>query len=147
MKTEVPFILAVTGHRDIPPAEEPRLKAAIGAILADLRKTMPDTPIRLFCMLASGADSLAAECAFQAGIEVVGILPFEESLYLQDFQTQLEKDHFMDLRSRCTEVHTLPPRPGRLQTGRRRHIRGSGNRGRAPRPVSNSKRHCARPPL
>jgi len=42
---------------------------------------LPSTPIVLMCGLAPGADLLVAEVAIEHGIQVRGVLPFEEGLY------------------------------------------------------------------
>lgn len=90
----LPFVVGVTGHRHLTPAEEARLGTAVDNVLADLRTRLSDTPLLMLCGMASGADLLCAERAFAAGIPVCAILPTPVERYEQDFSaTERERLH------------------------------------------------------
>jgi len=57
----VPLVVAVTGHRDLLPAELPRIRERVRAFLCQLRDAYPDRSIAVMCALAEGADRVVAE--------------------------------------------------------------------------------------
>jgi len=67
-------------------------------------------------MLATGADSIAAEAAIEEGIGIIGLLPFDLDLYLEDFKLSEDRERFQRLYSSCLEIHTLPCLPGSTRT-------------------------------
>jgi hypothetical protein len=58
--------------------------------------------------LAEGADRLVVRVAHEMGIDFAAILPFSESAYIEDFDTESSKTEFADWMSRAAWVHTLP---------------------------------------
>jgi len=84
----LPFVIGVTGHRHIAPAEEARLGREVDRVLAGLRAKLVETPLVMLCGMASGADLLCAERALAAGIPVCALLPAALDRYEQDFSPE-----------------------------------------------------------
>jgi hypothetical protein len=76
-----PFVIAVTGHRDLRPQDLGALRQEVGAVLAKIRGRMPDTPLLLLSGLAEGADQLAAEVALQQRVLLAAALPMPLDIY------------------------------------------------------------------
>ena len=114
MQTEkIPFIISVTGHRDLSLTELSRCRKKIKSILKYFceHKRLKDTPIWVFSSLADGADRCVAEVALalrETGlydIHVIAPLPLEYEVYVQDFSEtstqefdrllKLMDDHFV----------------------------------------------------
>ena len=72
---DVPLIVSVTGHVDIPDGEIRGVRDRIEGFLEDLRQRYPRTRIVMISALAEGADILAAEVAMDAGIRVAPVIP------------------------------------------------------------------------
>jgi hypothetical protein len=79
------LVVGVTGHRDLRAADVDALAAQVREFLLDLRARYPALPLVLLSPLADGADSLAAEVAFDLGLRVIAPLPLPEPLYREDF--------------------------------------------------------------
>jgi hypothetical protein len=108
----LPFVVGVTGHRHLVPADEARLGAEIDAVLARLRDQLVDTPLLLLCGMAAGADLLCAERAFAAGIPVCALLPAPLDRYEQDFSAA-ERARLHAALDRVVEMRVLDDDPDR----------------------------------
>ena len=90
-----PFVIAVTGHRDLRPQDLEALRHEVGAVLAEIRGRTPDTPLLLLSGLAEGADQLAAEVALEQGVLLAAALPMPLDIYKvqmpQEAQEKLAK--------------------------------------------------------
>src|SRR4051812_26172562 len=92
MKNRLPFVVGVTGHRDLGGADA-EIAGAVKTYLAGLSREYPGTPILLLSSLAEGADQLVVETALalrgdgEPGLEVelVVPLPEPEATYLRGF--------------------------------------------------------------
>lgn len=86
---KIPFVIGVTGHRDLDLSEIGKYKRQIRAVLHYWRKVLPETPISVLTPLAEGADRLVAEVALELreslSLKVIAPLPFEPAIYEQDF--------------------------------------------------------------
>jgi len=113
----VPLYIGISGHRDIPLDAESLagFSASIQGILEWYRKDCPHTEIRLMSLLASGADSVAAQAALDIGIKVTGILPLPRDEYARDFETESELASFNRLCDLCAELYELPLRAGCIE--------------------------------
>jgi hypothetical protein len=91
----VPFVVAVTGHRDLRPPDEAPLRCEVGNILAGLRSRMSSTPLLVMSGLAEGADQLAAEVALEQGAFLAAVLPMPLEVYKttmsEEAQLRLDK--------------------------------------------------------
>src|SRR5207249_200620 len=70
-----PFIVGVSGHRDLDPAELPRLKNAVAAFVTQLKSYLPDTEVHMLVGMAPGADLLVVETALDLNVQVEAVLP------------------------------------------------------------------------
>ena len=100
----VPLVVAVTGHRDLVPAEVPAIRERVRTFLEDLRSQSPDRDILLMSPLAEGADRLAAEEALALGLPLTVLLPMPRDQYVADFASAESRAHFDSL---CTPGNTI----------------------------------------
>ena len=107
----VPLVVAVTGHRDLVPAELPAVRNRVREFLLDLRASHPDLPLVVMTALAEGADRLVAEEARALAIPLIVPLPFPAALYERDFQAPGSLQRFRELCAGA-EVIELPLLPG-----------------------------------
>ena len=56
----VPFVVSVTGHRDLRSQDLDSLRHEVRSVFSGFRKRMPSTPMILLSGLAEGADQLVA---------------------------------------------------------------------------------------
>ena len=80
-----PFILGVSGHRDLDPDGLSRLREAVSAFVQQLRQHLPDTELRILVGMAEGADLLVAQTALDLGLRVDAVLPMPLEHYVADF--------------------------------------------------------------
>jgi len=83
-----PFIVGVTGHRDLNPGELLHLRGAVTAFLHQLKEKLPDTQIRIAVGMAEGADLLVAQTALDLGVRVNAVLPMPLEHYADDFDAE-----------------------------------------------------------
>lgn len=102
-----PFVVGVSGHRDLHPDSRGPAREALAAILRDLKGRLPDSELRMMAGMASGADLLAVETALALGIGIDAVLPMPVSQYAADF----DPDSLRQLKSllahpqvRCIEL-------------------------------------------
>lgn len=104
-----PFVVGVSGHRDLHPQSRGPAREALAAILRDLKQQLPDTELRMMAGMATGADLLAVETALELGIGIDAVLPMPVAQYAADFDCDslhLLKRLLAHPRVRCIE---LPP--------------------------------------
>ncbi|HWW33286.1 MAG TPA: hypothetical protein VNY70_07965 [Steroidobacteraceae bacterium] len=80
-----PFMVGVSGHRDLDPDDSPRLREAVTNFVQRLKAHLPDTDLRLIVGMAQGADLLVAETALGLGVAVEAVLPMPLEQYAADF--------------------------------------------------------------
>jgi hypothetical protein len=80
-----PFMVGVSGHRDLDADQLPRLREAVASFVCQLKKYLPDTDLHLIVGMAAGADLLVAETALGLGVEVEAVLPMPLAQYASDF--------------------------------------------------------------
>jgi hypothetical protein len=80
-----PFTVGVSGHRDLDPAELPKLREAVTDFVRQLKAYLPDTHLRLIIGMAEGADLLVAQTALEQGVDVEAVLPMPLPQYAADF--------------------------------------------------------------
>jgi len=108
----VPLIVAVSGHRDLLPAEVPRIRELVRKFLCDLRDTCPDRIVAVMSPLAEGADRLVAEEALALGMPLMVLLPMPTELYVQDFKSEESRAEFERLSAAAVDLFELPITPG-----------------------------------
>lgn len=104
----LPLVVAVTGHRDLVPAEVPGLRERVRDLLEDLAARYPDRRLSVMSPLAEGADRLVAEVALDLGVGVTVPLPMRKTLYKQDFVERNSGKKFDLLCERADDVFELP---------------------------------------
>src|SRR5262245_35462879 len=81
----VPVIVGISGKRDLN-GKEDWARERLDASLAAIEACFPNSPLVLLTGLAAGADTIAAEAALaHRRWDVVGLLPFDRTLFLEDF--------------------------------------------------------------
>jgi len=103
--------IGLTAHRDLVPAEEPALRAAVRTFFQDLRVQFPELPLRLISALAEGGDQLVAEEALALGIELLVPLPMAQAEYERDFSDANVLARFRSMLGQA-DVRVLPLAPG-----------------------------------
>lgn len=107
-----PLVVGVSGHRDLRRDTVHRVSREVDAFLADLKRRLPDTELRVMTGMAQGADLLVARAAVNAGCKVDAVLPMPLDRYVQDFDAESGaalKELLADPAVHCT---VLPPPPG-----------------------------------
>ena len=103
----IPFVIGVTGHRDLRPDDVPALETAVRTVFAELWRRMPSTPLMLLSGLAEGADQLVARVALSSGVQLSAILPMPAPLYRSTLDESAQKP-FDALLARASVVVDLP---------------------------------------
>jgi len=80
-----PFLVGVSGHRDLRADDLPHLRAAVAAILGQLAEHLPDSELRIVAGMATGADLLVVQTALELGFGVDALLPMPLEHYAVDF--------------------------------------------------------------
>jgi hypothetical protein len=102
-----PFMVGVSGHRDLDAEQLPQLRAAVAAFVRQLKEYLPDTDLHLIVGMAAGADLLVAETAVELGVEVEAVLPMPLTHYASDFDAHTLaslKELLRHPRVRCIEL-------------------------------------------
>ena len=81
-----PFLIGVTGHRDIVSCDIPALRTYIDEQFKAIKSACEGTPVVVMTCLAEGADQLCAEIALANDIPIISILPLEKSELEKDFE-------------------------------------------------------------
>src|SRR5215469_2168119 len=112
-----PFVVGVSGHRDLRADDLPQLRATVTTILRQLAEHLPDSELRITAGMATGADLLVAQTALELGFGVDALLPMPLEHYAADF----DLDSFALLKTllahpevRC---HELPPSAAGAEPG------------------------------
>ena len=110
---QVPLVVGITGHRDIPESAIPGLQAKIKSLLLNLKSKYRATPVILLSALAEGADQLAARVAVSedVGISLFVALPMPREIYEHDFEGHALAS-FRDLAAKANSLIELPLVPG-----------------------------------
>jgi hypothetical protein len=105
----LPIVIGAVGHRHLERADHPAYREQIAALIADLRRRYPATPLRFISPLAEGADCLMAEEALAHHCELLVPLPMERAEYEKDFPDFVAG--FRSLLTRIPEdnVFVMPP--------------------------------------
>jgi hypothetical protein len=90
-----PFVVGVSGHRDLHPECVAGLRTEVIHILQQLRDRLPNSEVRLMAGMATGADLLVAQVALEMRLGVDAMLPMPLEQYASDF----DRDSF-DLLTR-----------------------------------------------
>jgi hypothetical protein len=86
-RKDKPFVLGISGHRDLVPADLPELRRHLREVFRKTVSAQPDATIQLLTPLAEGADRVAAEEALAFGFKLVVPMPMTQAEYECDFTT------------------------------------------------------------
>lgn len=109
-----PFVVGVSGHRDLNPDRIAHLRDAVAAFVQDVRRYLPDTQLQILVGMADGADLIVAQTAVDLGVQVEAVLPMPLQQYAADFDADTFKRLTELLRRpdvRCIEL-VLPATAG-----------------------------------
>jgi hypothetical protein len=106
-----PFVVGVSGHRDLHPDTLDHLGGAVAIILRQLKQRLPDSELRIMAGMAAGADLLVVQTALELGFSVDALLPMPLAQYAADFDcksfTRLEA-LLANPKVRCCELPLSP---------------------------------------
>ncbi|GAC1456449.1 MAG: hypothetical protein PVSMB6_14240 [Steroidobacteraceae bacterium] len=86
--TMSPFVVGVTGHRDLHPDTLQHLRRQLEEILRRLKAQLPDSEVRIMAGMATGADLLVVQIALELGFGVDAMLPMRLEQYAADFDPE-----------------------------------------------------------
>ena len=112
----IPFVLGVTGHRQLPFDDGTRIEELIRQRLRWLKERMPTTRIVLVSAQAEGADRLVSRLALEAGFELWSVLPTDAGEYARDFATKSSLEEFQSLLAQSSRVLNASALCGRSPT-------------------------------
>lgn len=110
----LPFVIGVTGHRDLRDEDILPLKKAVAKIFGEFVRRMPSTPLVVLSALAEGADRLVAEVALANNVRLIVPLPMGQSEYEKDFDAS-SLTEFRNLLARADERFELPTVEGNVE--------------------------------
>jgi hypothetical protein len=99
----IALVVGITGHRDLAPADEPVLRDALRALLADIAQSAPHTRVVVIAALRRGAGLLSAEVALDAGLAVIGCIAAPRETYERDFAAA-DAPRLRAVLDRCSHV-------------------------------------------
>lgn len=83
-----PFVVGVSGHRDLHPDTLEPLRREVTRFLEALKSLLPDTELRVMAGMAAGADLLVVRTALDLGLGVDAVLPMPLEQYAADFDPE-----------------------------------------------------------
>ncbi|MET0984084.1 MAG: hypothetical protein ABW034_01625 [Steroidobacteraceae bacterium] len=81
-----PFIIGVSGHRNLQSGCESELRARVRDFLRTLKSHLPHTELRIMIGMAQGADLLVAQVGIEENIGIEAMLPMPLAEYVKDFE-------------------------------------------------------------
>jgi len=110
-RSGTPFIIGVTGHRDLHPDDLVQLRGAVTKFVHLIKAGLPDSELQFAIGMAEGADLLVAQTVLELGMRVNAILPMPLADYAADF----DGENFATLQAllkhpgvECDELAALP---------------------------------------
>ena len=110
-RSGTPFIIGVTGHRDLHPDDLVQLRGAVTQFVQLIKADFPDSELQFAIGMAEGADLLVAQTVLDLGMRVNAILPMPLADYAADF----DGENFATLQTllkhpgvECDELATVP---------------------------------------
>jgi hypothetical protein len=107
----IPIFVGVTGHRDV--ADAPGLAGDFAAVLQDISRQYPASPLVLLTPLAEGADRAAARAVLELKakgmmVDYVTILPMEEERYICSFSGPNSTKEYLELKNQGRGSFQVP---------------------------------------
>jgi predicted RecB family endonuclease len=118
LPSPAPYVIAVTGHRDLRPQDVGALREAVRKILVGIRSRVAGRPLLLLSGLAEGADQLAAEVALELGVPLGAVLPMPLDIYRVQMPEAAQKklDELLALAKMRVELPLEGRTPEHLRT-------------------------------
>ncbi len=105
----IPFVLGVTGHRDLEKEDEEVIRRELMIKLVEVKQRFPSALFILISPLAEGADRIVAEVAEEVlGAKLFVPLPMESEEYKKDFTDQYSLQEYEKLLASAIKIVTLP---------------------------------------
>jgi hypothetical protein len=104
----LPFVIGVTGHRDLRSSDLAVYRAQIIEFFELLQTRYPATPLRIMSAMAAGADRLVAQIALDRGYELIVPLPFSPDDYERDFPDSVQEFRSMLQRVPPEQIFVWP---------------------------------------
>jgi hypothetical protein len=104
----LPFVIGVTGHRDLRASDLAVYRAQIIEFFELLQARYPATPLRIVSALAAGADRLVAQIALDRGYELIVPLPLSPDDYERDFPDSVQEFRSMLQRVPAEHIFVWP---------------------------------------
>jgi hypothetical protein len=104
----LPFVIGVTGHRDLRSSDLAVYRAQIIEFFDLLRTRYPATPLRVVSAMAAGADRLVAQIALDRGYELIVPLPLSADDYERDFPDSVQEFRSMLQRVPPEQIFVWP---------------------------------------
>ena len=104
----LPFVIGVTGHRDLRSGDLAVYRAQIIEFFELLQTRYPATPLRIVSALAAGADRLVAQIALDRGYELIVPLPLRPDDYERDFPDSVQEFRSMLQRVPPEQIFVWP---------------------------------------
>jgi hypothetical protein len=80
-----PFVIGVTGHRNLAEGDLARARSAVTSFFETIRQLLPDTELNVMLGLAAGGDLIVAKTALALGIRVEAVLAMPLAEFIVDF--------------------------------------------------------------
>jgi hypothetical protein len=118
LPSPAPYVIAVTGHRDLRPQDLAALREEVRKVLVGIRARVGSTPLLLLSGLAEGADQLVAEVALEVGVPLAAILPMPLDIYRVQMPEEAQKklDHLLAQAEMRVELPLEGRTPEQLKT-------------------------------
>jgi len=107
----IPFVVGVTGHRDLRSGDIPALERLVREQLARWMELCPHTEFLCMTSLAEGADQLVGRVASDLGMKLLVPLPMEQAEYEKDFPKPA-LDGFRSLLRLAAAAYVAPDTEG-----------------------------------
>ena len=102
-----PIVVGVSGHIDIVPEAVDPIRAAVAAVLTELRETF-GAALHVLTGLAEGADQLVAQEARKLGIRIIAALPMKMPRYAATLPSDAGREILADFWARADLQLQLP---------------------------------------
>src|SRR5215469_7058654 len=86
-----PFVIGVTGHRNLVEGDLARARSAVATFFEAIRRLLPDTELKVMLGMAAGGDLIVAETALALGIRVEAVLPMPLAEFVVDFDDRNQR--------------------------------------------------------
>ena len=105
--SSIPFVIGITGHRDLRVCDIPQLTQQIRAQFASWMRLCPHTDFYCMTSLAEGADQLCGSIARELGMRLIVPLPMQQAEFEQDFSGSA-REAFFNLLNNASEAFVAP---------------------------------------